>query len=80
MYSRVLCSISSYPKYVTYHHPWSCRAERTGEVDVCCHSQLGSIVAAKESYLMPYGLFLSHLMIFEEEQRAAFIKMTFQPL
>lgn len=80
MYSRALCSISSYPKDVTYHHRWSCRAERTGEVDVLCHSQLGSILAAKESYLRHCGLFLSHLMTFEEEQRAAFIKMTFQLL
>lgn len=51
IYPRDLCSISSYPKDVTYHHPWSCRVERTGEEDVLCHSQLGSLLAAKRKLL-----------------------------
>lgn len=80
IYSIAFCSISSYPRDVIYHHPWSCTAKRTREVDVLCHSQLGFLWAAKESYLMHCGSFLSHSMIFKEEQRAPFIKTTFQLL
>lgn len=37
-------------------------------------------LAAKESYLTHCGPFLSHSVIFKEEQRAPFIKMAFQLL